>query len=311
MTMNTDRPPDGLWSVVRVVSLCLGFMVICQWAAAQVSPTDSLYRQEIDFGQYLLNSQQYDDAASVFAKLDTATVGHLTKPQADSLHFLNGWAYYNLKQLLPSSEQLLRVSGNSTKYHASRFFAAYQLTYKEYYPQAEGVLNDLYLGQDSLLAELRAFQLSGNALLSRNFAQFEQHAQGFTYSYYQLQKEEENLQKAYHQLMKVKRRSPFVAGLLSAVVPGLGKVYAGKPKQGIASFFPIALLGAQAFENIHKRGIKNGFSIFYTGLFSVFYIGNIWGSALSVQIKQQEQFNEIDHHILFDLHIPLRNVFGN
>lgn len=309
--MSIDSIRSGIYrtsgQILTGCALCLLLFSV----KAQNSPIDSIFRQETDFGLYLLDRQEYEEAAIVFSQLDTVTIGKLSKTQADSLHYLNGWAKYNLKQLLPSTEQLLQVSGASSKFYSSRFFAAYQLTYKEFYPQAAGVLNDLYLEDDSLLLELRALQLSGNALLSRNFNQFEQYSQLFSYSYYQLQKEQENLQKAYRQLLKVKHRSPFVAGLLSAVVPGLGKVYAGKPKQGIASFFPVALLGVQAFENIHKRGIKNGFSIFYTGLFSVFYIGNIWGSALSVQIKQQERYHEIDNHILFDLHIPLRNVFGN
>lgn len=254
----------------------------------------------------------FADAQQVFARLDTATTGKLTLQAADSLRFYHGWSCYNQKLLLPAAEQFLQVSGSSPFFFSSRYFAAYNLTYKEWHTQASGILTDLYLPQtDSLLHELRFFQLSGIALLQRNFGQFEHFSNKFSYSHYQLQKEEQNMQQYYQQLKKVKHRSPVLAGALSAIVPGLGKVYAGKTKQGIASFFPVALLGLQAYENIHKRGIKNGFSIFYTGLFSVFYIGNIWGSVLSVQIKQQEIYHEIDNRILFDLHIPLRNIFGN
>ncbi|OWY22058.1 hypothetical protein C7N43_09250 [Sphingobacteriales bacterium UPWRP_1] len=274
--------------------------------------TDSVYRQEMDFGQYLLNNQQYADAQQVFAQLDTALANHLAATRTDSLHFYQGWACYNQKLLLPAAEQFLQVSGNSPFFHASRFFAAYNLTYKQWYAPAKGILTDLYLPpSDSLLHELQFFGLAGIALLQRNTQQFTRLSEQFTFTHYQLQQQEQNLLQYAESIKKVKRRSPALAGMLSAVVPGLGKVYAGKAKQGIASFFPVALLGLQAYENIHKRGIKNGFSIFYTGLFSVFYIGNIWGSVLSVQIKQQEIDHEIDNRILFDLHIPLRNIFGN
>lgn len=213
---------------------------------------------------------------------------------------------------MPAAEQFLQVSGNSPFFYASRYFAAYNLTYKEQYSAASGILTDIYLPpSDSLLHELRSFGLAGIALLQRNTGQFKRLSEQFTFTHYQLQQEEQNMLQYAASLKKVKRRSPLLAGALSAVVPGLGKIYAGKTKQGLASFFPVALLGVQAFENIHKRGIKNGFSLFYTGLFSVFYIGNIWGSVLSVQITQQETYHEIDNRILFDLHIPLRNIFGN
>ncbi|OWY24032.1 hypothetical protein C7N43_04925 [Sphingobacteriales bacterium UPWRP_1] len=284
----------------------------CVLAQNPVQVSDSVFRQEMDFGLYLLNNQQYAEAQQVFAQLDTATKSLLAPSRTDSLYFYHGWACYNQKLLLPATEQFLQISGNSPFFHASRYFAAYNLTHKEWYAPAKGILTDLYLPpSDSLLQELRFFQLSGIALLQRNFAQFGHLSGKYSFSHYQLQQQEQNMLQYAATLKKVKRRSPALAGMLSAVVPGLGKVYAGKVKQGVASFFPIALLGLQAFENIHKRGIKNGFSIFYTGLFSVFYVGNIWGSVLSVQIKQQEIYHEIDNRILFDLHIPLRNIFGN
>lgn len=302
---------------------CTGFIARLLWCFlpvwlglsaqnAPITPTDSLFRQEMDFGLYLLNAQFTNDAATVFARLDTAVGSQLPIPQADSLHYLRGMALYQLKQLLPGAEQLLQVSGKSTHFYASRFYAAYNLSYWGLPAVASGILTDVYLPpQDSLLHRLRQLQLSGNALLQRNFAQFDQLSAQFPSPYYQLQHEEQNLLLACAKLKRVKQKSPAVAGMLSAVVPGLGKVYAGKPKQGIAAFLPVALMGAQAYENIRKRGINNGFSIFYTGLFSVFYIGNIWGSALSVHLTRQEQYHEIDQRILFDLHIPVRNIFGN
>lgn len=75
-----------------LLALATGLMPQQGWAQALA---DSVYRQEMDFGQYLLNNQLFTDAQQVFAQLDTATMGKLTPPQADSLHFYHAWACYN------------------------------------------------------------------------------------------------------------------------------------------------------------------------------------------------------------------------
>jgi hypothetical protein len=102
----------------------------------------------------------------------------------------------------------------------------------------------------------------------------------------------------------------FVAGCLSAVVPGLGKVYAGNNGQALATFLTCGLFGAIATENIIKQGIKNPQSIFFTGMFGLFYIGNIWGSALSVQLVKTEKQFENKHNILVGLKLPISKFFN-
>lgn len=101
-----------------------------------------------------------------------------------------------------------------------------------------------------------------------------------------------------------------LAGIYSALIPGAGKFYAGKKKQGIAAFLPILSLGAITYESYRKAGIRNARTIAFGSIFSVFYIGNIWGSALAVKIKDKEFNREYDNKILFDMHIPLRNLYN-
>jgi hypothetical protein len=93
-------------------------------------------------------------------------------------------------------------------------------------------------------------------------------------------------------------------------VPGLGKIYSGKKKQGIAAFLPVMSLALLTYEAYRMDGVKSARFIGFGALFGVFYIGNIWGSTLSVKIKQNEFNREYDNKILFDMHIPLRNLFN-
>jgi TM2 domain-containing membrane protein YozV len=97
---------------------------------------------------------------------------------------------------------------------------------------------------------------------------------------------------------------------MSAIIPGSGKIYAGQLGQGIAAFLQNAIFGLQAYEGLQKDGIKSPRFIIYGGLFTLFYIGNVWGSALSVQIKRREFNEKVDEQIIFDMHIPLRTIFN-
>ena len=84
--------------------------------------------------------------------------------------------------------------------------------------------------------------------------------------------------------LKSPYKSRFLAGFLSAVIPGLGKVYAKKPLDGIYSFFTIGLAGWQAYDGFHKDGISSFKGWAFGVIGSVLYLGNIYGSAVSVQI---------------------------
>jgi hypothetical protein len=56
-------------------------------------------------------------------------------------------------------------------------------------------------------------------------------------------------------------------------------------------------------------GIKHPQTIFFTGLFGLFYVGNIWGSAVSVQVVKIEKQLENKHNILVSIKIPVSKLF--
>jgi hypothetical protein len=92
---------------------------------------------------------------------------------------------------------------------------------------------------------------------------------------------------------KLNRRKPFIAGALSAAVPGLGKLYAGRRNSFLASFLSQTIYGFASYESIKNFGPAHPFSLLSMGFFSVFYVSNIYGSANAVkQAKSdyQKQF---------------------
>ncbi len=111
----------------------------------------------------------------------------------------------------------------------------------------------------------------------------------------------------YDDFVTYNKRKPWIAGLLSAIVPGLGKLYNGRPRSFRASFLVNAFFGFQMYEAIHKKGFKNPYSLISTGVFSVFYLSNVYGSYYDlkrVKIEKKKNFlNEVADYYKTD--IPL------
>jgi len=264
------------------------------------------FSKELRFAQYLQDKEAVPEAIRVLDQVDTTM---LSQAQKDSLFYMLGWAAYSVRQLDKSIGSFLKVSPDFSKYDKSRFFAAYCQAFQGRRDSASEGLQQLTL-PDSTMRELRSLQLAGIALLKRDYKAFLPQQLQFTYSSYIFEKEERRMQLYYDKLKGFSHKSPLLAGVYSALVPGLGKWYAGKKKQGIAAFLPVISLAALTYEAYRKDGVKSARFIGFGTLFTIFYIGDIWGSTLSVKIRRNEFYKEYDNKILFDMHIPLRNFFN-
>ncbi|HEY8971285.1 MAG TPA: hypothetical protein VIM64_19405 [Puia sp.] len=284
--------------------VCLWLLMFLAFYGARAQQFE--FSKELRFAQYLQDKDAAPEAIRVLEQVDTST---LSRAQKDSLFYMLGWAAYTIRQLDKSIGSLLKVSPDFLKYDKSRMFAAYCQAFQGRMDSASDGLRELVLS-DSIMRELRSFQLAGIALLKRDYKAFLPQQQQFTYSSYIFEKEERRMQLYYDKLKGFKHKSPALAGIYSALVPGLGKWYAGKKKQGIAAFLPIISLAALTYEAYRKDGVKSARFIGFGSLFTIFYIGDIWGSTLSVKIRRNEFYKEYDNKILFDMHIPLRNFFN-
>jgi len=107
----------------------------------------------------------------------------------------------------------------------------------------------------------------------------------------------QELARALEELPHLPRKSPVVAGLLSAIIPGAGHLYMGKKKQAFSSFITNVILFFGSYEAFSKEiyaagGLLSFFSINY-------YSGNIFGALNSahkfnrkVRKKYLEGFRE-------------------
>jgi tetratricopeptide (TPR) repeat protein len=280
-------------SLFRSFSLLCGFVSL--WSATSLKAQQKTASDSL-FVEYLLEKKYYND------------VLQWTK-SSQTLPYFRAIAFYNQQQIDSAIHYFEKVPIQHPYYIKSRFLEEFGHTFSKRYPKADSILSNLTV-VDSLHIALKNLQLAGVSLLRRDTVRFSAYKAQFSGKYFAFSQEEETMSRNYEMLRKHKGKSPVVAGLMSAIIPGSGKMYAGKLGQGVITLIQNAALGFQAYEAYRKDGWKSPRFFLYSGLFSFFYVGNIWGSVLTVNIRRQEFNDKIDEQILFNMQIPLRTVFN-
>ncbi len=230
---------------------------------------------------------------------------------ADTVNYLCGMNYYLLKRPDTASFYFNNVSGNSAFFNSSRFFSSINFSYSKKYPNALQSIIDLPNDTLKKYAQLSKLLIAGNYLLLRDHSKFDSVSQLFLFDDYKYVNEQHKLIDLKKEIQKTKKKSPAVAGLLSAVVPGLGKFYTGKKGAGLASFAANGALAAMAFEAYYRNdhSIKNAQFITFGTLFTFFYVGNIFGSVFSVKQQIRSVNGRINNEILASIHVPVVRFF--
>lgn len=83
-------------------------------------------------------------------------------------------------------------------------------------------------------------------------------------------------------------KSPLLAGVLSTIVPGLGKVYTGHSTDGLLSLLSIATFAYASYDGFVTSGSSSVRGWIFGTLAGGLYLGNIYGSALSASIVRDE-----------------------
>jgi hypothetical protein len=100
-------------------------------------------------------------------------------------------------------------------------------------------------------------------------------------------------------------KSPTKAAIMSAIIPGLGKVYAGEIGDGITAFLFTGLFTYLAIDKFEKD--QNTSAWLFTALAAFFYGGNIYGSAAAVQNYNASIKFNFDNEV--KLYLNKRNHF--
>ena len=86
----------------------------------------------------------------------------------------------------------------------------------------------------------------------------------------------------YDYKVEPKYKSSTLAGIMSAIIPGSGKMYVGEWGDGITALLATSLFAFLAYDNFRADHTTRAW--IFTGLGAFFYAGNIYGSVAAAQI---------------------------
>lgn len=89
-------------------------------------------------------------------------------------------------------------------------------------------------------------------------------------------------------LSDLKLKSPLKAAIMSAVLPGSGRIYAGRVKEGILSMVSFFATSYLAYEGFHEEGVKSFKGWLFSSIGAFLYVGNIYGSVLSARLTNRQ-----------------------
>lgn len=258
------------------------------------------------FVEHLITRKLYDEAIFVLHQKKRGADDLRVRDSAD---YLIGKTYYYLQQLDSSIHYLDLVSNASQSlFEEAVLFSAFNESYTGHYQQSLDKVSS-FLSVKPEVNKLVQLEQAANYLLLNQVEDYDSIARFADKEWRVTQQQWINMKVYRNDLALVKKKSPWIGGVLSAIVPGAGKVYAGRKGNGIYTFLISGLMAAQSIEAYKKDGPQSARFIIYSSLFTSFYIGNIWGSTLAVKVVKNEKRDAIRQQILFDMHIPLRTFY--
>ena len=114
-----------------------------------------------------------------------------------------------------------------------------------------------------------------------------------------------NVKQRLEKMIKTKYKSPLIGGLMSAIIPGSGRIYAGRFKEGVQSIVSFASITYLAYDGFKKSGIKSLRGWLFSSISTLLYIGNISGSVLAVKIRNRAIDNRFRESIELELNVKI------
>jgi len=82
---------------------------------------------------------------------------------------------------------------------------------------------------------------------------------------------------------ELKYKKPFVASMLSCIIPGTGKFYTKNWKDGLISMMLVGVNSWQAYRGFNKYGANSVYGWVFAGFAGSFYLGSVYGSYKSAK----------------------------
>lgn len=250
------------------------------------------FESQYGYGKYLFYDNDFKRAIS---ELKKASYFHdfVGYKKADSINYLIGISYYKIKNYSRSNRYLALIPNIDSLLYGK---AVFQLS-KNYILNNDCDSAILYcksVSEDKLLkmqSEKLTFILASSYLLLHKAESASE----------ELQRANLTGSKLFNyctELENFRPKSPFVAGSLSAIIPGTGKIYTNNLEHGLVTMFAVGLLGFRTVLEYNRGGINSAGFITFGVLLLITYTANIIGSAVSAKLYNEKHYNKIDSKVL-------------
>ena len=239
------------------------------------------YENSRKYGDYLLKSGQFELASKEFERLVYFA------PNNDTLKTNLLLSYRLSKQTTLGIEKLPVLYSNPSKvpYASALEYAKLQMQ-----NQTWAAARDFWNQNESFSADDKLLLNVTSDIFNNNFKNARS-------TLAQIKSPENELAVGYKSILEKEthKKSPALAALMSAVVPGTGKAYSKNWKDGIVSLFFTAGMAFQSYRNFNKFGTNNHRGWIYGGIGLGFYLGNIYGSVKSTKDYNRKKINVLQH----------------
>jgi tetratricopeptide (TPR) repeat protein len=266
------------------------------------SPCICVFASDIDyyspenilkFADYLYQQSDYERSAKEYERY------MLSYPQnSDKALYRIGLCYRylnNTKEAINTFQKIINDYPNSNLKFSTNYQISYSYfvfgQYKESQNYASNLLkDDLTIDQREKLEIILAL----NYLKQRQWQSANKLLAPYKSSQNQaVDRVLADLQKLSTDGINRKHKSRFLASLMSAIVPGTGKIYCEQYGNGFFSFITVGSTGFLAYRGFEESGMRSVKGWIFGSLFAVFYAGNIYCSGISALAYNDYTQNEI------------------
>ncbi len=93
--------------------------------------------------------------------------------------------------------------------------------------------------------------------------------------------------------MKYRERSPFIAGTMSTIIPGTGKMYSGFIFDGLVSLLSVSISAWQTYQGFSVHGTEDSYGWIFGSITTVLYFSNIHGSVKAAKYRNDYEYQKI------------------
>lgn len=233
------------------------------------------------FADFLFRDRDYLRAALEYERLISSEV-------KDTLLFKIAFSYSTIGDYPSAIKFFGKIPSSSSYVNESKL----ELIKTHY------LMNDYYgvrsFYNNTFIKRANKYQLEGNKLFNFSylFTKDELPSKEEFLSPFNLSEKDE-VSEYYDWKQDPPYKSSTISGIMSAIIPGSGKIYVGEIGDGIVAFITTTVFAFIAYDNFKAGHNTRGW--IWTGIAALFYGGNIYGSVAAAQVHNAKitfEFND-------------------